>query len=140
MKIEMVNSMLRNMVTNLCEAGWAKTVVGKLLLGSNGQAHLNQWMKTENVEQPKNFGIKPITKIANLIGYEPHIVFLPSDQDEDHARSHEAEQYIDNINRHFVEELKQSMINCMQNSMEGVNMTASNKTPLDQVLDTMLDD
>lgn len=143
MKIEIVNSMLRNMAVNLCEKGWAKTTVGKLLLGSNGQAHLNQWIKPDkNTGDVKDFGIKPLTKIANLIGYEPHVVFLPTDQTDENgkiilARNAEAEQYIDEQNEIFVQELRINMEECMGQSIIP-RINRQNKTPLDDIIDEMI--
>ena len=42
------NALLRQMFNQLVDTGWAKTNIGKALLGDNGQGHVNHWLNTSN--------------------------------------------------------------------------------------------
>jgi hypothetical protein len=133
MKIEEVNSILRNKILHLINTGWLKTHIGKVLLGANGQAHLNHFLK-ENKDTGKvnDFGIKPLQKIGNVIGYDVCIAFVPQD-------NHDVEEQLEQLNMNFIEDLEQSLLNYLnKNVSANANIVRSSRTQIDSVLDDLL--
>lgn len=132
MKIDEVNSILRNKILHLINEGWLKTHIGRVLLGSNGQAHLNHFLKEDTKSgHPNDFGVKPLQKIASVIGYNVRIVFVPKNQ-------HETEEHLEQLNMHFIEDLDQSLINYLNNNVTSPVIAKSSRTQLDAVLDEIL--
>ena len=133
MKIDEVNSILRNKITDLISSGWLKTHIGKVLLGANGQAHLNHFLKSnEETGQFNNFGEKPLQKIANVVDFEVHLAFIPKGQ-------HEPKEQISAINMNFFNELEEALLNYLNNNItEHTNINKTSRTQIDSVLDDLL--
>lgn len=129
MKIGEVNSILRAKILHLITEGWTKTHIGRVLLGGNGQAHLNHFLKEDTKSgMPNDFGIKPLQKIAQVIGYNVCIAFVPDD-------SREVEEYLEQLNMVFVEDLDQSLINYLNNNTTNTKIIRTSKTQMDEVVD-----
>jgi len=76
MHVEEVNESLRDMISTLIQAGWTKTKIAKILLGTNGQSQIGHLI---NESEPSDLGLRPLTKIANLLDFEVLIAFNSTD-------------------------------------------------------------
>lgn len=132
MQLDEVNQLLREGITELIESGWLKTHIGKVLLGPNGQAHLNHFLKVEDNELPNNFGIKPLQKIGQVIGYDAHVVFIHPDDTEQLGNALHA-------NQKFMDDLTAKLIDYLSNNTQTLN-TPKGKSQIDSVLDSLLPD
>lgn len=72
MHVDEINDLLREMITTLIRAGWTKIKIAKILLGTNGQSQIGHLLNETN---RSDLGIKPLTKIANLLDFEILIAF-----------------------------------------------------------------
>lgn len=130
MLIDDTNELLRNCINELINSGWLKTHIGKVLLGPNGQAHLNHFLKDEDGELPNNFGIKPLQKVGQVIGYDAHVVFIHPGDDAavDGALA---------CNQKFVNELVEKLVAHLSDNTQKVN-APKGKSQIDNVLDELL--
>ena len=126
------NDLLRRIVCQLVSKGWNKTLIGKALLGDNGQAHVNNWLKTDG-DKVSDFGLKPLSNIAEQIGYEVHVVFLPKSD-----TTSEILEQIDNANETFADILKTKIDNYLNNKVVVPKFIKNNRGKIDQVLDEIL--
>ena len=125
-----LNNSLRGMINKLLESGWVKTTVGKTLLGTNGQAHMNHWLKDDDGKS-NDFGIKPLERIGNLIEYETHIVYVnPEDT--------EFKKLLEDKNRTFVENLETAMVNYLSNNLPSPKIARAGSSKIDKVLDELI--
>ena len=132
MLLKDVNITLRGLVNRLITQGWVKTQVGRILLGANGQAHLNHWMKNNDDGSVNDFGIRPLQKLAALIGYEVHVVFLPPSKTEKDL------EYIENQNNTFVTELESRVNDVLSNNIPTAKITRTSRGQIDNVLDDLI--
>lgn len=129
MLIEETNDLIRNAIVELINSGWLKTHIGKLILGPNGQAHLNHFLKTEDNELANNFGIKPLQKIGQVIEYDAHIVFIhPDDIDQINK--------VNSSNQKFIEDLIDKLVKHMKGEQKP-EITRT-KSQIDSVIDDLL--
>jgi|SRR6056297_712502 len=140
MNQETTNNMLRQIVSELVNKGWPKSYIGKILLGANGQAHLSQWTKKDENDHYKNFGIKPLSKIGELLGYELHLCFLPKticDENNNviQERDENTEQFINSLNQKFKNELQKNMEIYLQESLQ---TKESKETNIDDIINNMI--
>ena len=126
------NDLLRRIVCQLVSKGWNKTLIGKALLGDNGQAHVNNWLKTDG-DKVSDFGLKPLSNIAEQIGYEVHVVFLPKTDP-----TSEILDQINNANETFADILKTKIDNYLDNKVVVPKFIKNNRGKIDQVLDEIL--
>lgn len=105
MQLKDINYNLINMIQTLVSAGWTKTKISQILLGSNGQTQINNLLKPNNTS---NLGLKPLTKIAELLDHDILIVF------NEHDNSEFAEQ-IEHKNIKFIKSLEVAVQNCLEN-------------------------
>ena len=133
MKIDEVNSILRSKIMAMINEGWLKTHIGKVLLGANGQAHLNHFLKqNEETGQFNDFGVKPLQKIANVVEFDVRIAFVPKGH-------HDTEEQLNSINMNFIQELEDALLNYLNNNVTiNTNIIRSNRTQIDNVLDDLL--
>lgn len=75
-----LNDYLREQFNKLVEKGHKKTVIGKLLLGANGYAPILKFL--ENTEDSIHFGVKPLTRIGEIIDYELKLVYVKKENTE----------------------------------------------------------
>jgi len=132
MKIEEVNDSLRSMINEKIDQGWQKTKIGKVLLGANGQAHLNHFLKVEKDGSIHNVGVKPLQKIASTIDFDVMVVFVQKDNQE-------ASKYIQEANMFFVSELSEALQNYLSGNTPIPQNTNKTKKSIDVVLDQMFD-
>lgn len=133
MKIDEVNSILRNKILGMINQGWLKTHIGKVLLGANGQAHLNHFLKgNDETGKSNDFGVKPLQKIANVVGFDVRIAFVPQG-------NHDIEEHLSTINMNFITELEDALLNYLNNNVTtNTNITRTSRTQIDNVLDDIL--
>ena len=98
MDVHELNELLKTIINDIVEE-WGSVSgirhkVSKILLGAHGQASINRWMSGER-ETP--FGIKPLTKIGNLLDYDVHLAFVKRKRDK---------EYIHDLNIEFAKEFK----------------------------------
>lgn len=133
-----INSRLRATILKLINAGWSKTPIGKVLLGSNGQSHLNHWLKGEK-ENGHNFGVKPLNRIAGLIDYETHIVFVKKPTDEEPNDNYQDQiKMLEDQNEIFIGELEQTLTNYLTNNIQVPKSSKSGKGQIDSLLDELI--
>ena len=125
-----LNNSLRGLVNKLIEAGWIKTTVGKVLLGNNGQAHMNHWLKSDN-GKTNDFGIKPLERIGGLLEYEAHIVYVAK-TDNDFKNE------LDSRNIQFIQNLETAMRNYLSENLPSPRITRSGGGKIDKVLDELI--
>lgn len=125
-----VNELLRTKLLELIDSGWLKTHIGKILLGPNGQAHLNHFLKEGTL--PNDFGLKPLTKIGNVVNYDLHIAFIKADDVE-------SIQQVNDMNHDFVDTLIEDMVNYLSKNTNSINLTRGGKSQIDSILDDLLD-
>lgn len=107
MQIQQVNKILKESLMQLVNNGYAKSIIGKILLGSSGAAAV---MHGFNSDDGFSFGIKPLTRIGKLMQKEVHIVFIDADGDKDLKLL----QDIDKVNNEFINQLSQQITEYMQ--------------------------
>lgn len=125
-----LNNLLRTLVISLTNSGWLKTSIGKILLGSNGQAHMNHWLKFDG-EKCNDFGIKPLERIGNLLEYETHIVYISKDD-------RETKKLLDSKNQEFMNILETSMKDFLANKAPSPKVGRSSNSKIDKVLEELL--
>ncbi len=130
MLINDTNEIIRDCINDLINSGWLKTHIGKVLLGPNGQAHLNHFLKAEDGELPNNFGIKPLQKIGQVIGYDAHIMFIHPEDAPGLSNAHAA-------NQKFIDELAAALVKYLTDTTKQSG-TSKGKSTLDSVLDDLL--
>jgi len=133
MKIEEVNEMLRTMINDKINQGWQKTKIGKVLLGANGQAHLNHFLKVEDDGSIHNIGIKPLQKIATTIDYDVMVTFVPKGNTG-------AVNYIKDCNSYFINELSKALYDYLSGDTPIPHVGNKTKSSVELVLDEMLGD
>ncbi len=133
MKIKEINSILRETINQIVNSGWLKTHIGKVLLGANGQAHLNHFLKVNENGIDSDFGIKPLQKIATVIDHDVMVIFVP------HGNNNLVE-FISNTNMEFVANLERELLTYLNNNIQkNANLrTSVPKTQIDNVLDELL--
>ena len=132
-----INSRLRATILKLINSGWSKTPIGKVLLGSNGQSYLNHWLKGEN-KNGHNFGIKPLNRIAKLINYEIHVVFIKKPCEEEHNNYTQNVKYLENQNEVFINELEESLVNYLTTTTDMPKSSKVGKGQIDHLLDDLI--
>lgn len=129
-----LNNQLRSMISDLIDLGYKKTIIGKLLLGSSGYAPILKFV-SEDDSETTNFGVKPLTKIGNVIDYELRLVYV-------NKNNNTIINEIDNLNVTFIEELRNSLIEYMNhddfNNRKPYTINKKRKNEFEQVLDQIL--
>ncbi len=105
------NTQLRNIIINISsiydgETG-LKTTILKSLSGNQGLSTMIKWIDTTNPDKIYNLGIKPLTKIADSMGYNLHLVFVPKEGENVPT----IEQYLTSLNISFMNITKQLIHN-----------------------------
>lgn len=124
-----LNNSLRSLVAKLIDLGWLRTTIGKILLGTNGQAHMNRWLNEDSLKQ-NDFGVKPLQTIASLLHHHIEIVFV-SDEDA------ELSKYIETRNQEVIQELEKGILAYLTNSIEAPKITRTGRSRIDSLLDEM---
>lgn len=98
MDVYEINELLKAIINDIVEE-WGSVSgirhkVSKILLGAHGQASINKWISGGR-ETP--FGIKPLTKIGSLLGYDVHLAFVKNIKDK---------EYLHDLNIDFAKEFK----------------------------------
>jgi len=132
MKLNELNTIIRSLINNKIELGWVKSHIGKILLGANGQAHLNRFLTPNPSGTYNNFGIKPLQKIAKIIDYDVMVVFVPKDNSE---ICKSVEEYNDS----FLQELSKSLDDYINGNFSQDKIIRTSKTQIDNVLDDIFD-
>lgn len=129
-----LNEQLRSMINSLLELGYKKTIIGKLLLGSSGYAPMLKFI-SEDKSTSTNFGVKPLTKIGNVIDYELRLVYVNKHNDT-------IIEEIDKMNTDFIEELRTGIVEYLDrddfNSRKPYTFNKKRKNEFEQVLDQIL--
>lgn len=119
-----INEQLRLMINELVNAGYKKTIIGKLILGTSGYAPIMKYLTEEDI----NFGVKPLSKVGDTIGYKLHLVYI---NDENKELSEE----IQNMNSQFFNELKEALISYMSTDEFNAKKTRKRTNHLEVILD-----
>ena len=124
-----LNESLRVRLLELIDSGWLKTHIGKILLGPNGQAHLNHFLKDDDL--PNDFGLKPLAKVGSVVNYNLHIAFIKDDDVE-------SIQQVDDMNHDFLNTLIEDMVDYLNNNNNSINLTRGGKSQIDSIIDDLL--
>jgi len=131
MHVEEVNESLREMIGTLIQAGWTKTKIAKILLGTNGQSQIGHLL---NEDKPSDLGIRPLTRIANLLDFDVLIAFNNSDNSS-------LAKKIEQQNLNFISTLKETIENYLTKTelpqIQLNNITVSKDT--EELLDNLLE-
>lgn len=125
-----LNNSLRGLVNKLIDAGWIKTSVGKVLLGNNGQAHMNHWLKNDTGKL-NDFGIKPLERIGGLLEYETHLVYVAKNDLQ-------FKNELDSRNIQFIQSLETAMTNYLSENIPSPRIGRSGGGKIDKVLDELI--
>lgn len=130
------NAALRSMVNKLIDQGWSKTKIARALLGDSGQGHVNHWL-ADNDGRVNDFGIKPLTTIANQLKYDVHLVFTPKSDD---PKINEIKDQLNEYNTIFINSLSDALVQFLTKKLdEKPKMTPrKTETRLDKVLNSLL--
>lgn len=132
MDIKETNENLRAAINHLIAQGWLKTQIGKTLLGDNGQGHVNHWLKVDGLKT-NDFGIKPLSTIANQIKHEVHVVFLPKNTPENIINQ------LNEYNKEFIQKLYTAIDDYLRKDKSSdIKLTKKSKNKTDEVLDDLL--
>lgn len=93
------NQILRQVIQELVDLGYKKTVIGQILLGQSGYVPLVNFLDDEN----KVFGIKPLSRLCQILDYDLHVVFV----DKNNKDSSET---LDSLNNEFFTCLKTNIV------------------------------
>lgn len=122
------------MISDLIDLGYKKTIIGKLLLGSSGYAPILKFVSEDNSETT-NFGVKPLTKIGNVIDYELKLVYV-------NKNNNTITNEIDKLNIEFIEELRNGLIAYMSRdeftNRKPYTINKKRKNEFENVLDQIL--
>lgn len=127
MRVNEINGLLRAMVNKLIQMGWVKTMIGRIILGTNGQAHMNHWFK-EDDGKANDFGIKPLDRIASLNDHSAQIVFV-------HDNDVEFMEILEKRNVQFASDLEQLILNYLNKNIETPKIARGGKSKIDCLLD-----
>ena len=94
------NHVLRKIIQDLIDIGYKKTIIGKLLLGQSGYIPMIDFLDHED----RSFGVKPLSRLAEVLDYEMHIVFVEKSEE-----SKDISDNLDQINNEFFESLKDNV-------------------------------
>lgn len=132
MDIKETNEKLRAAINLLISQGWIKTQIGKTLLGDNGQGHVNHWLKVDGLKT-NDFGIKPLSTIANQVKHDCHVVILPRETDP--AIIEQLNQY----NTEFIQTLYNAIDEYLRKGKSSdIKLVRKTKNKTDEVLDDLL--
>lgn len=129
-----VNDILRKLIQDMVEIGYKKTIIGKLLLGQSGYVPMLDF-----IENPERcFGIKPLSRLAETLEHEMHIVFI-----EKNENSKEVIEKIDQINEVFFENLRENVVKILNEmrTEEGekkYHIKRKRKSDTEQILNQIL--
>lgn len=103
MKVENVNSMFRNLFEELlCNENIKKKHICSLLLGSQCEPQFDGFMKGNN------FGIKPLQKIAESLGYDVQLIFTQKNDEE-------LSKHIMDVNHNFIKDTETKLMKHLSN-------------------------
>ncbi len=129
------NQILRKLIQDLVEIGYKKTIIGKLLLGTSGYVPMMDFLENED----RLFGVRPLSRLAESLDYEMHIVFV-----EKSEKSKDELERLDFINDQFFESLKDNVVNLLNQMRtdEGekkFHIRRKRKSDISDILDQILD-
>ena len=101
-----INEILIQTIQNLIDSGYKKTNIARLLLGASSASPIIKKLNTDNINNIF-LGIKPFNKIANLIDYDLHLVFVKKDEN--------LPDFLYETNIKFFNELENVIKNYMEN-------------------------
>lgn len=139
MQNEEFNSLLRTMILDLIQKGWQRTRICKLLMGEAAQ--VSRFLTPDENNLPRDFGIKPLQRIAQLLDYDVHVVLI--DKREDSEKKEEITQLInaiENNNLEFLQELREKLEERLQDSVNTIKRNQSSNTSVDRLIESMLPD
>jgi hypothetical protein len=133
------NTLLRDTITNIINLydgdSGIRTTILKSLNGNQGVSTMNKWIDTSDQNKIYNLGIKPLIKVADSIGYELHIAFVPKVG----QNIIQNKQYLDSLNTSFVEHSKQ-LIHNMVNQMNYSEIKYPSQNNVSKVVKNVIDE
>ncbi|HQF36485.1 MAG TPA: hypothetical protein PLL26_02480 [Candidatus Dojkabacteria bacterium] len=98
MKIENINEALRVLFHELVNDGYKRRHICSLTLGAQSEPQFESFLKGND------FGIKPLQRLVQNMGYKFNIIITPEDVDSDVAK------FIDDSNQEFLSTCKQLLV------------------------------
>ena len=127
MVYEDVNELLRIMTRKVISLGFKKTNIGRTIFGASSYP---MFLRFINPEEEKDFGIKPLQRAAEVLGYEARVIFVDPNKTEDPIL-----EEIDNKNKQFVLSLEDYLVNYLGKAGEEKRTRSSS---LDVAVDNLL--
>jgi Zn-dependent oligopeptidase len=130
------NSLLRTMLLNLIDRGWQRTKVYKLLMGEAAQ--VSRFLTPDENNLPRDFGIKPLQRISELLDHDIHLVLV----DRNKKGENEVKNLLETIeekNIEFVKLLNDKLEERLLENIQSINKTPS-VTKMDMLIENMLED
>lgn len=131
-----VNQSLRKLIQELVDIGYKKTIIGKLLLGQSGYVPMLDFLEKDD----RSFGIKPLTRLADILDSELHIVFVEkTEENYDNIVNS-----VNSINDKFFNSLKDNvvaMLNDMriENNSDKYHVKKKKKSDIEAILNEFLE-
>ncbi|MEM4385551.1 MAG: hypothetical protein QXD03_03280 [Candidatus Anstonellales archaeon] len=111
-EMKKINSSLRETILDIAEnfsvISGVKSKISRSLVGTNSQTLFLNWL---NERKKCDFGYRPISKIANSLGYKVKIIFIKNGDSE-------IEDFIDETNKKFMEDAKNILSNYLKKFIE----------------------
>jgi hypothetical protein len=121
-----VNDLLRIISRKIISMGFKKTAIGRIIFGASSYPMFNRFID-EDKEQ--DFGIKPLMRAADVLGYEVRVVFVDPEKEETIVEE------IKMKNREFAIELENYLVEYLSNAGEEKK---TRETTLDKAIDNLL--
>jgi len=126
MKVENLNSMLRELFNELINDNYKKRHVCGITLGGQNEPQFDGFMKGSD------FGIKPLQRIIENMGYKFEVVIIPK-KDEEITR------FIDEVNHEFLAVCKKNIVEKLDD-VDAVRIASIPKTGIIAVMSSELFD
>lgn len=131
MLIEDLNTVIRETLTKIIKLGHSPGQIARLLLSFNGPVALSEFMRHTD---PREFGLKPLTRIGDVLGYQLKLVYVKED-------NHELNETLDNVNLLFADDMVCQLITYIDthSGIEGDNASKISSKRQAELINNLLE-
>jgi len=122
-----VNELLRTVCRKIIRMNFRKTHIGRIIFGSGNYP---MFLRFIDSDKQLNFGIKPLMRAADVLGYEVRLVLI------DPEKNDPITDVILEKNKIFAIELEDYLVTCLSNMSEEKR---SRKSTLDEAIDSFIE-
>ncbi|HQF37032.1 MAG TPA: hypothetical protein PLL26_05340 [Candidatus Dojkabacteria bacterium] len=125
MKIEQLNSFFRTIFKQLIDDGYKKRHICALTLGAQSEPQF------ENFLNGKDFGVKPLARIADAFQYELQVVVVPKNDKE-------AQKVINTLNNNNLASCKVNLTQALNNTAKVKEASIIKSSAIDESINLLL--